>query len=394
MAVHGTRERAGRSAILPRDEGYFSDRLLVMKRRTKVTLGVVAAVAVVGVSATALSFSGNGDGNGMKTITVERGTIVDKALAVGRIEPEVEVGVKSQTAGVVKRRFAEVGDFVRIGQPLLEIQPNPTPLELVEARRQLELREIELATVEKEWTRLSTLRNNAFVSQQEFETVDRQFAQAKTQAQMARERLALLEQGRVKIAGEDIETVVKSPISGFILEKMVEIGDPVVPLTSFQEGTVLMTMAEMDQLLFRGTVDEIDVGRLEEGMPATIKVGALPEARVEGTVEKISLKGQEEDNATVFPLEIAVTSTEGVTLRAGYSASADIIIEKRENVLTIPERLLTSEDGVTRVTVQLAGEAAERREIETGLSDGIDIEVVSGLQEGEEIVEKPPREIQ
>jgi HlyD family secretion protein len=366
-----------------------------MKRRTKVTLGVIGVVAVAGVAATAFSFGGGNGDDGGRTVEVRRGTIVDKALAVGRIEPDVEISVKSQISGVVKRRFAEVGDHVRAGQPLLEIQPNPTPLELVEARRELELREIELGNIQKERDRLSALRENDFVSQQEFETVDRQFEQARTQQLMARERLALLEQGKVVVAGQaDIETVVKSPITGFILEKTVDIGDPVVPLTSFQEGTVLMTMAEMDELIFRGTVDEIDVGRLEEGMPATIKIGALPDARVDGVVEKISLKGQEQDNATVFPVEIAVLPAEGVTLRAGYSANADVIIEKREDVLVIPERLITYAADTARVTVGAGGEATEERIIATGLSDGIDIEVVEGLDEGEVVFEKPPREIQ
>jgi len=366
-----------------------------MKRRTKVTLGVIGVVAVVGVAATALSFGrGNGD-DGARSVTVERGTVVDKALAVGRIEPEVEISVKSQISGVVKRRFADVGDYVQAGAPLLEIKPNPTPLELVEARRRLELREIELENVHKERERLSKLRENDFVSQQEFETVDRQYEQARTQQLMAHERLALLEQGRVEIAGEaDIETVVKSPITGFILEKTVDIGDPVVPLTSFQEGTVLMTMAEMDELIFRGSVDEIDVGRLEEGMPATIKIGALPDAKVEGVVEKISLKGQEQDNATTFPVEIAVVPSEGTILRAGYSANADVIIEQREDVLVIPERLITYAADTARVTVGTTGEATEERIIETGLSDGIQIEVVSGLDSGDVVFEKPPREIQ
>ena len=188
--------------------------------------------------------------------------------------------------------------------------------------------------------------------------------------------------------------MVKSPITGFILEKMVDIGDPVVPLTSFQEGTVLMTMAEMDELIFRGSVDEIDVGRLEEGMPATIKIGALPDAQVQGVMEKISLKGQEQDNATTFPVEIAVQPAEGTVLRAGYSANADVIIEKREDVLVIPERLITYAADTARVTVGVTGEATEERIIETGLSDGIQIEVLSGLDSGEVIHEKPPREIQ
>src|SRR3989304_2068312 len=156
---------------------------------------------------------------------------------------------------------------------------------------------------------------------------------------MARERLGLLEEGKVNVATDRIETVVRSPITGFILEKTVEIGDPVVPLSTYQEGTVLLTMAAMSDLLFRGTVDEIDVGKLKEGMPVLIKIGALPAADVEGRVAKISLKARKQDNATVFPVEISLADTHGAVLRAGYSANADIIIARRDSALMIPERL-------------------------------------------------------
>src|SRR5690606_33454296 len=181
--------------------------------------------------------------------------------------------------------------------------------------------------------------------------------------QIARERLALLEQGKVTIADTRIESVVKSPIDGFILEKMVEIGDPVVPLSSYQEGTVLMTMADMSDLIFRGTVDEIDVGRLQEGMPVEIKIGALPNARITGVLDRISLKAQKQENATTFPVEIRLTDTGGATLRAGYSANAEIIIQRREDALAIPERVVTFEGESAWVTVQLDDGTTEKRTI-------------------------------
>ena len=356
-------------------------------------LGSALAVVVLGGTAFVVSTAGGTEDGGERTVEVVRGEIVDKALAVGRIEPLVEVTVKSQLAGVVRRMFREEGEHVMRGEPLLEVQPNPTPIELVEARRQVELREIELRQMERDRDRLLSLRNQDYVSQQEFETVDRSWEEAKLQVQIARERLALLSEGRVTIGDENVETVITSPIDGFILEKMVEIGDPVVPLTTFQEGTVLMSMAEMDELIFRGTVDEIDVGRLSEGMPVEIKIGALPEARIEGRLDQISLKGREEENATTFPVEIRVLPSEGTTLRAGYSANADVIIERRSDVLVIPERLVRFEDGRAFVTVWLGQDRTEEREIEPGLSDGIDLEVISGLEEGERVLEPPEREI-
>ena len=364
-----------------------------MKSRTKWLIGTVVVVgATAGVAVVRSKADGSADGT-TKTVTVTRGEIVDKALAVGTIEPEIEIEVKSQTSGVVRARFADVGDFVRAGDPLLEIKPNPTPLELADARRQVELRQLELNNLKKDAARLSTLKEQGLVSDQEYEGTLRRLSEVEVQVQMASERLALLESGKIKIADDDIETVVRSPITGFILEKTVEIGDPVVPLSTYQEGTVLLTMAAMSDLLFRGTVDEIDVGKLKEGMPVTIKVGALPEAHVEGRLAKISLKARKQDNATVFPVEIALVNTHGAVLRAGYSANADIIIARRDSALMIPERLVTFAGDSATVTVLLPDGKTEVHKITTGLSDALNVEVLSGLADGDKVVEPPPREI-
>jgi HlyD family secretion protein len=357
-----------------------------------VVLGMVGVVVVV-VAGGALLAGDGSDKNAPATVEVARGDLVDKALAVGTIEPEVEISVKSKVSGVVRRRFADVGDFVRAGDPLLEIKPDPTPLELVEARRQVELREIEVENSAKELARQQALLEKGLLSQQDYDSATRRHAEAQLQLRMARERLALLEQGKVMAGGDAVESVVKSPIDGFILEKMVEIGDPVVPLSTYQEGTVLMKMADMKDLIFRGTVDEIDVGRLREGMPVEIKIGALPDVRIRGELSKISLKAKKQENATTFPVEIRLIDTGGVTLRAGYSANAEIIIEKREQVIAIPERLVTFEGDSAWVMVRRADGTEEKRVIETGLSDAINIEVRKGLEEGEKVLEKPTRKI-
>jgi HlyD family secretion protein len=313
-------------------------------------------------------------------------------LAVGTIVPEIEVGVKAKVSGVVRRRYAGPGDFVRAGDPLLEIKPDPTPLELVEGRRAVEMQAIQVENLKKEIARMKSLKDQGLISEQQFDAVERQFSEARLGAETAVERLALLEKGRTT-GHNAIESLVRSPINGFILEKMVEVGDPVVPLTSYQEGTVLMTMADMNHLLFRGTVDEIDVGRLKEGMTAQIKIGALPDAKITGVVSKISLKAKKEETATTFPVEISILTADKVTLRAGFSASADIIIQKRDKVLTVPERVVYFEKGESYVMVPKADGTSEKRMIKTGLSDAITVEVLSGLKEGEKVSEKPTKEI-
>ena len=274
------------------------------------------------------------------------------------------------------------------------------------AERQIELRELEVKNLKDEYNRQKALFDKQLIARQDFDRSERSYREAELQVQMARESLELLRKGQVSTDKGTFESIVRAPVSGFILDKMVEIGDNIVPLTSYQEGTVLMTMANMDDLIFRGTVDEIDVGRLKEGMPTEIKVGALPNAKVEGILSRIWLKAEKEDNSTVFPVELEIVSAtevdlaepeadpRTVVLRAGYSANAEIIIEKREEVLLIPERVIEFAGDTAKVNLLLAENQVEERIIETGLSDAISIEVVSGIDEGVKIREKPPKVIE
>lgn len=173
---------------------------------------------------------------------------------------------------------------------------------------------------------------------------------------------------------------------------MINVGDPIVPLSSYQAGTVLFTLADMKKLLFKGTVDEIDVGKLKEGMEADIQVGALPGKPVKGILDKISLKAQKDDNTTVFPVEIVIQIEEGSVLRAGYSANANIIIQKKDSVLVIPERVVTFRNDSAFVNIP-EGEGKKEIFIETGLSDAIYIEIFSGLKKDQEVLEKEVKEI-
>lgn len=364
-----------------------------MKRRTKIILGL-AGFAVVGTGGFAVSSArGSSQAEGPASVTVERGDLVAKALAVGTIEPDVQVSVKGKISGVVSRAYAEAGDYVQAGAPLLEVRPDPTPLELVEARRQLELRQIELTNLSSDVERQRALSERGLIARQELESAQRRHDEAQLQLRMAREKLQLLEQGRIPGAGAGVESVVRAPISGYILERTVQTGDPVVPLTSYQEGTVLMTMADMSRLIFRGTVDEIDVGRLHEGLRVAIKIGALPDAQVTGTVSRISLKARKEESATTFPIEIALDPAENVTLRAGLSANADVIIQERRGVILVPERTVTFDGDAAWVNVLKADGTTEKRTIRTGLSDALMIEVLDGLSEGEKVLEKPTRSV-
>jgi len=232
----------------------------VMKKKVIIPTVVVIALAVVGF----LVFGGSGDSaeEALPSVKVSRGTIIDKALAVGTIEPENEISVKAKVTGVVNHIFADVGSYVKAGQPLLEVRPDPTPLELADAKRQVELAEVELTNLQKERTRKDKMMTSNLISTKEYEDFVRQYDEAGLRLTIAKEKLALFESGKVTIGDTEIESIVKAPIDGYVLNRTVEVGDPVIPLTSFQEGTVLMKMANMERLLFKGTVDEIDVGKL------------------------------------------------------------------------------------------------------------------------------------
>jgi HlyD family secretion protein len=365
-----------------------------MKKGRKILL--ISAGVIVAAGAAFLLFGGakSSEQTGPAKVKVVRDNIVEKALAVGTIEPENEISVKSKVSGVVRIIFADAGSFVKAGQPLLEVKPDPTPLELADAKRQLQIREVEIENLKRENVRQEAMVAKSLISRKEYDDFQQKYQEAQLQAKITRERLALLESGRVKIENTQIESIVKAPIDGYVLSKAVEVGDPVTPLTSYQEGTVLMKMANMDRLIFKGTVDEIDVGKLKEGMQAELKVGALPRDKVIGKLTKISLKAEKRDNATVFPIEVTIPKAQTISLRAGYSANANVIIQKKDSVLTIPERVVTFRNDSAFVRFNIGPEQEEERLIVTGLSDAIHVEVVSGLKAGDEVLEKPVKKIQ
>jgi HlyD family secretion protein len=360
--------------------------------------GAVAGTAIVlvgGVAVALYSRSTSNKESEFKTVAVTRGGVTEKALAVGAIRPKREIAVKSKISGIVRRSYREVGDRVRAGELLFEIIPDPTPLELTEARREVEIARNIYEQAKKTWDRSQALRQQGILSTQDWDRVDRDVQDAQIRLSLASEKLALVEKGRVRSEKTEVESVIRSPIDGTVLELLVNEGDPVVPLTSFQAGTALANLADMTTLLFRGTVDEIDVGKLREGMPARIKIGALPDAKVDGTVYKISPKSKTAEGATLFDVEIELAPAEGVVLRAGYSANADIVVREKSDVLLLPERLVSFADG--KATVEMPGAEGTqplKREIEIGLSDGLSVEVVAGLQQGERVVERPPKKIE
>jgi HlyD family secretion protein len=363
-----------------------------MLKRIVIFMAIVAVVGG-GVYLKISSSAKKNAKNGIKLIKVERGDIVEKALAIGRIEPKKEIAIKSQISGIVKKVYVEVGDKVKTGDPLLEVMPDPTPLEFAEAKRNVELAAVSLERAQTQYERTKKLRDARLVSEKEFDEAENDYKQASLRQSVAQERLALIEKGRTKIADRQIDTVIKASVDGTVLERHVNEGDPVVPLTSYQEGTELLLMAEMSNLIFKGTVDEIDVGKLTEGMTAELQIGAIPDQKISGRLSRISPKAQQKENATLFDVEIEIAERGEKIIRAGYSANANLVIRKVENVLIVPERLVEFKDGKTYVEVETGPGVIDKKEVKLGLSDGLNVELVEGLAEGAQIVERPPKEI-
>ncbi len=356
---------------------------------------ILLLTAAVSAGLYAWTRNGKKDPNGTKEVEVTSGSIVEKAVAVGQIQPRQKFQVKSKISGIVRRALVQVGDTVKAGDPLFEIAPDPTPLEKTEVDRRVESAQASFRRAEGDYRRATELSRSGVLPKSEADAKKEAYELARVALTKSQQDQDLTKRGRLTDAGT--ESIIRAPAAGTVLTRAVNPGDPIVPLTSYQPGTEMATIADMRDLIFKGTVDEIDVGKLSVGMQTRIKVGALPTDVVTGRVSRIAPQAQQKEGATLFDVEVELDPGSKITLRAGYSANADVIIREKKDVLTIPERLVTFDDGGKKTTVELAGADPKAKpkkiEIKTGISDGLNIEVVSGLKKGQKLVERPPKEI-
>jgi HlyD family secretion protein len=327
-------------------------------------------------------------------VTAAKGNVAQEALALGSIVPEQEISVKSKLPGIVDRVHAAVGDFVQAGDPLIDIRPDPTPLETAEAQRSLQIARVTEEGARRDLERAQGLSERGLLSDKELESARQAHEKARLSAKLAEEKLDLLRSGRASIEGREVSSRIAAPATGTILTLDAHPGDPVVPLTSYQEGTVLMTMADMRHLVFKGTVDEVDVGKLHPGQPARFTVGAIPNDEVRGTLLRISPKARKQDASALFDVEAEVSPADpGTVLRAGYSATARIAIARAESVLVIPERVVKYQGSDALIRVPGKDGKPEEKKIVTGLSDGLNVEVKDGLAAGDEVLEPEPSKL-
>src|SRR5947209_8184820 len=352
-------------------------------------------LVLAGASAAVYAVSRNskkGEG-ATKEVEVTSGSIVEKAVAVGQIQPRQKFQVKSKISGIVRRALVEVGDTVRAGDALFEIGPDPTPLEVTQVDRDVDSAQASYDRAKLDYGRATELSRSGVMPKSDTDQKREAFELARVALQKAQQNRDLTRKGRLTLSGR--ESIITAPAAGTVLTRAVNPGDPITPLTSYQPGTELATIADMSDLIFKGTVDEIDVGKLSAGMTTRIKVGALPTDVVTGRVSRIAPQAQQKEGATLFDVEVELEPSK-ITLRAGYSANADVIIREKKDVLVIPERLVTFGDGGKTATVEVPGsdpKNPKKVDIKTGISDGLNVEVVSGLTKGQKLVERPPKEI-
>lgn len=315
--------------------------------------------------------------------------IVKKTVATGSVVPRKEVEIKPQVSGIVDALYVEPGTKIRRGDPIARIRVIPQMARLADTENRVSLAKVNLDNAEREYTRQETLRAQGILSDEAFRKTELERDRAKAEVAAAKDALDVVMRGTTERAADTASTLVRATIDGTVLEVPVEEGRSVIEANTFNEGTTLATVADMTELIFEGKVDESEVGKLRPGMDLVLTIGAIEGKRFAATLERIAPKGIEENGAIQFEIRAALAKDTDALIRANYSANADIVLDRRDKVLAIDEGLLKFEGEKSFVEVETTPQVFERREVQTGLSDGIAIEVVSGLVEADKIKSKP-----
>lgn len=304
--------------------------------------------------------------------------IVKKTVANGSIKPRKEVELKPQISGIIDKLFVAAGQFVKAGEVVAKIKVIPDDVTLSNAETALNQANIRLkeATAEKE--RRENLFNEKVISEAEYNGYLFELERTREEVAAAENNLQLIRQG-VSKKQTQTTTLVKSTISGMVLTVPVKEGEQVIQSNTFNSGTTIASVADMHDLIFEGKVDESEVGKIKTGMGLLITVGAIEDKKFNADLEYISPKGIDEEGTIQFEIRAALSQLDGATVRAGYSANADIILESRDSVLAIQERDILFEQSEKYVEVEKGEQQFEKQKIETGLSDGINIEILSGI---------------
>ena len=303
-------------------------------------------------------------------------------VLTGKIEPRNEVNIKPQISGIITELMKEAGQTVQAGEVIAKVKVIPDMGQLSSAQSRLRLAEINLKQARTDYEREKVLFDKGLVSADEYDKIHQAYNQAREERSAAQDNLEVVRDGVSSNNANASSTLVRSTVTGVILDIPVKVGNSVILSNTFNDGTTIATVANMNDLIFRGNVDETEVGQVNVGMPMTITVGALQDLKFNARLEYISPKAVEANGANQFEIKAAVQVPEKTGVRSGYSANAQIVLAEALHVLTVPESAIHFEGNNTYVyLVQGKGKnkTYQRRDVKVGLSDGVNIQIKSGL---------------
>ncbi len=322
-------------------------------------------------------------------ITVERGNIENSSVATGKVSPRDEVLIKPQISGIISELKKEAGDLVKAGEVIATVRVVPEMAQLSSAESRVRVAEINLKQVETEHERQKLLFEKGVIAKEEMDASDATYKKALEDLSSAQDNLDIVKEGASKSTAQLSNTQIRSTITGMILDVPVKVGNSVIQSNTFNDGTTIATVADMNDMIFIGNIDETEVGRVHTGMPIKLTVGAVENRKFDAELEYIAPKGTEQNGAILFEIKAAASIPDTVTIRAGYSANAEIVLERADSVLLIPESTVTFSNDSTYVyllTDSIASpQVYEKLPIVIGLSNGINVEVKEGLEAGQKI---------
>ena len=321
-------------------------------------------------------------------VTPERGTVETKTVATGNVEPRYEILIKPQISGIISEVLKEAGQRVTEGEIIAKVKVIPEMGQLNSAESRVNVARISLDQMENTHRRDEQLFKQGILTAEEFDVSKANYRKAKEELANAQSSLEIVRDGISRNTRSSSTTQIRSTITGMILNVPIKVGNSVIQSNSFNDGTTIASVANMNDMIFRGNVDETEIGKIREGMPIKLTVGALGTRTFDAVLEYVSPKGEEKNGAIQFEIKAAVSLPDTSFVRAGYSANAEIVLERAANVLTIPESTVEFHGDTAFVQVvkqEKPKQIFEKRQIKTGLSDGIKIEVKEGLTEKDKI---------
>lgn len=308
-------------------------------------------------------------------------------IVTGKIEPRDEVSIKPQISGIITELYKEAGETVSKNEVIAKVKVIPDMGNLSSAENRVHLANLSFKQAQTDFERMKRLFEEKVISPEEYEKAELSFKQAKAEKSNAEDALNIVRDGISLSNASMSTTLIRSTIDGLILDIPVKVGNSVILSNSFNDGTTIATVADMSDLIFKGKIDETEVGRIHEGMPVDITVGAIPDLHLSAVLEYISPKGVEENGANQFEVKAAITLPSDVTIRSGYSANAEIVLDKVDAAVTISESSLEfSGDSVfVYILTDSIKQTYSRQQVETGISDGVNIEIKKGVKANDKV---------